>query len=68
VLRMSYTCYWGCPMAEALTLRVTQRESRLVVAVGSIWALTSWTDANGRVMLASGGDDGTIRRWDASDR
>jgi WD40 repeat protein len=53
-------------MAEALTLRVTQRESRLVVAVGSIWALTSWTDANGRVMLASGGDDGTIRRWDAS--
>jgi WD40 repeat protein len=53
-------------MSEALTLPVTPGESRLVIAVGSIRALTSWTDANGRVLLASGGDDGTIRRWDAS--
>ncbi len=50
--------------AEAAQSRATGPEDRLVAALGSVQELVAWKSLEGQVMLASAGNDGTIRRWD----
>ena len=52
--------------AEAAQSRATAPEDRLVAAFSSAQALVVWKSPEGRVMLASAGNDGMIRRWDFS--
>jgi WD40 repeat protein len=53
-------------MTDPVQLRATEPEDRLVTASGSVEALAAWTGSDGHTMLASGGRDGMIRRWDAT--
>ena len=53
-------------MPDAVPARSTGVNDRLVAVIGSVQALTSWTGPDGHVMLASAGNDGTIRRWNAA--
>jgi WD40 repeat protein len=46
---------------------VTGDGGRIVVpGGGGVMAITSWQAADGRVLLATAGVDGTVRRWDAT--
>ena len=52
-------------MADTHQQRTIGPGDRLVAALGPVLALTSWAGPDGP-MLASGGQDGTIRRWNAT--
>jgi WD40 repeat protein len=52
-------------MATSPERRDIKPEDRLVAAFGRVRAVAAWTTADGP-RLASAGDDGTIRRWNAT--
>ena len=56
----------GCSVVDVEQPRAIEPEDRLVTASGSVRALVAWTGPEDHIMLASAGDDGTIRRWDAT--
>jgi WD40 repeat protein len=53
-------------MPDAVLSRPVESRDRSLAAPGSVEALVTWTSAEGHMMVASIGDDGTIRRWDAT--
>ena len=53
-------------MAEAIQQRMPGPEQRLPDVSGFVTALVIWTGPAAQRVLASGGEDGMIRRWDAT--
>ena len=53
-------------MAEAIQQRMPGPEQRLPDVSGFVTALVIWTGPAAQRVLASGGEDGVIRRWDAT--
>jgi WD40 repeat protein len=51
---------------DGVSSRSVEPRDRSLAGPGSVEALTTWTSTEGHMMVASIGDDGTIRRWDAT--